>query len=363
MTGAVPTRTIPAMDVEALSARARAVMDPPAWDYYAGGADDEVTLAENVAGWRRIHLHPKVLRDVSAVDTAVDVLGVHSELPFFVAPMAFQRLAHRDGEAATARAAARAGTLMVVSTFATTSLEDVAAAAPGADRWFQLYVHNDRGLTAALVARAEAAGYRAIVVTVDAPVLGKRRRDEANRFGLPEGMIPANVGRAIAPSATGSALHGDFAMSVDASLSFADLERLAGSTSLPVVVKGVLRPDDAVSSIGAGAAAVVVSNHGGRQLDGAAATADVLAAVVDAVGGSAPVLVDGGIRGGSDVVRALALGASAVLVGRPVLWGLAVGGEDGALAVLTELAAETRKAMALCGAGTVGELDRSLVGL
>ncbi|HSG79858.1 MAG TPA: alpha-hydroxy acid oxidase [Acidimicrobiia bacterium] len=350
------------MDVDALAARARAEMEPSAWDYCAGGSDDEVTLGENVAAWRRMPLYPRVLRDVSIVDTSVEVLGVTSDLPFFVAPMAFQRLAHDDGEAGMARAAARAGTLMVVSTFATTSLEDVAAAASEAPRWFQLYAHADRGLTADLVSRAEAAGYRAIVLTVDAQVLGKRRRDEANRFALPEGLVPANLGREMSGGdGTGSALHADFAAAMDTTLSFDDLEWLAGLSDLPVVVKGVLRADDAAACVDHGVAAIAVSNHGGRQLDGAVATADALGPIVDAVGGRAPVLVDGGIRGGSDVVRALALGASAVMIGRPLLWGLAVGGEDGALGVLEELAVETRSAMALCGARSVAEIDRSLL--
>ena len=277
--------------------------------------------------------------------------------------MAFQRLAHDDGEIGMARAAARAGTVMVVSTFATTSLEDVAAAAPAADRWFQLYVHSDRGLTADLVERAAAAGYRAIVLTVDAQMLGKRRRDERNRFALPEGFTAANLGRPMRSEGTeGSSLHADFAAAMDPSLSFSDLEWLAGLSDLPLVIKGILRADDAAACVEHGASAVAVSNHGGRQVDGAVATADALEPIVDAVADRVPVLVDGGIRGGSDVVRALSLGASAVLLGRPALWGLAAGGEDGAFGVLSELASETRSTMGLSGARRVADLDRSMVG-
>lgn len=347
------------MDVAALEARARAILDPVAYDYFAGGADDEVTLRDNEAAWGRVRLLPKVLRDVSSVSTEATVLGSSLASPILIPPMAAQMLAHAEGEAAMARAAAKSGTLMVVSTMATVTLEEVAAASPGAALWFQVYVHRDRDLTAGLLERAVAAGYRAVAFTVDVPVLARRRKDEANRFELPEGLTMANLGRRI-ESSHGSGL-AEYSEVFDPALTPDDIGWIAEQTRLPVVVKGVLRADDAVRAVDAGAAAVVVSNHGGRQLDGAVATADALAAVVGAVDGRVPVLVDGGIRSGTDILKALALGASAVLVGRPLLWGLAVGGSDGVVDVIGELDAELERAMALCGVTVIDEIDRSLI--
>jgi 4-hydroxymandelate oxidase len=299
-----------------------------------------------------------VLRDVSSVSTAHDLLGVRIAAPILVAPMAFQRLAHPDGERAMARAAAHSGIPMVVSTMSTVTLEEVAAAAPESVRWFQFYVHRDRDLSRRLLERAEVSGCAAVVLTVDLPVVGRRRKDEANRFALPPGMTAANLEASLL-SRTGSALseYGAF----DSSLTPDLLEWIATVTGLPLFVKGVLRADDAMLVADAGAAGIIVSNHGGRQLDGAIATADALPAIAEAVQGRVPLLVDGGIRSGVDVLRALALGASAVLVGRPFLWGLAVEGEAGVEAVFTELRDELARAMALCGSRTIGEIDRSLV--
>jgi len=349
------------MDLVSLERQARERLAPPAYDYYAGGADDELTLADNVAAWSRLRLRPHVLRDVSAVGTGVTVLGTPVQLPVLVAPMAYQRLATDQGERATARAAAAAGTVMLVSTLATVPLEDVAAAAPGAPRWFQLYVHKDRGLTEELVRRAATAGYRALVLTVDLPVLGYRPRDERNAFTLPEGLEMANVGRTTEDTDEMSALRLYAAREMDAALTPADIEWLRGLADLPVLVKGVLRGDDARLAVEAGAAGVIVSNHGGRQLDGAIAGADALPEVAAAVGGRAEVYVDGGVRRGTDVVKALALGARAVLVGRPVLWGLACGGEEGAVQVLDGLRAELVRALALCGTPSPAEVTRDLV--
>ncbi len=350
------------MDLDALEAAARDALTPNAWGYYSAGADDELTLSDNVAAWRRIRLRPRVLRDVSAVDVSTSVLGTAVRSPVLVAPTAYQRMAHDEGEAATARAAAAAGTVMVVSTVANVSLEDVAAAAPGAPRWMQVYVRHDRDLTADLVRRAAAAGYSALVLTVDLPVLGHRRVDERNAFALPEGLHMANLGPLPTVTSAGSALaehvRGDF----DPGLTFADIGWLRDVSGLPVLVKGVLRADDARSCVDAGAAAVIVSNHGGRQLDTAVATADVLAEIVAAVGADVDVLVDGGVRRGTDVFKALALGAKAVLVGRPVLWGLATGGEAGVRGVLDGLAEELARAMALAGAPTVADVTPDLLG-
>ncbi len=348
------------LDLERLEAAARAAMHSAAFDYYAGGADDEHTVADNVAAWSRIRLRPRVLRDVSHVSTGAEVLGAELSMPVAVAPTAYQRLAHPDGEIATARAAAGAGTLMVVSTMATTMLEDVASAAPAGTRWFQLYVHRDRELTADLIRRAEAAGYGAVVFTVDAPVLGRRPRDEHNDFDLPAGLTMANLG-AGTPHVSGSSLAAYAGHEFDPSISFGDIEWIRSITTLPVVVKGVLRGDDAVAAIESGAAGVVVSNHGGRQLDSALATADALSDVVAAVSDRGVVAVDGGIRRGTDVVKALALGADLVLLGRPVLWGLAANGEDGVLGVLSGFQAELARAMALCGARDIDEIEFDLL--
>lgn len=348
------------MDLAELEQRARSTLDPAAYDYFAGGADDELTLADNVAAWRRLRLRYRVLRDVGSVSAATTVLGTPIAAPVLVAPTAYQRLADDEGEAATARGAQAAGTVMVASTLATVSLEGVAAAAPDAPRWFQLYVRRDRGWTAELVARAVAAGYRALVLTVDLPVLGFRRRDERNSFSLPVGLEMANMGSAV-PVVDGSGLQAYAAAELDPSLTFDDIGWLRSLCDLPVVVKGVVRGDDAAACVAAGAAAVAVSNHGGRQLDSAVATADALPDVVEAVDGRAEVYVDGGVRGGTDVVKALALGARAVLVGRPVLWGLATGGAQGVAAVLEGFAEETARAFALCGARTVAEVTSDLL--
>jgi 4-hydroxymandelate oxidase len=303
-----------------------------------------------------------VLRDVSAVDTATTVLGTPVRMPVLVAPTANQRLAHDEGEAANARGTAAAGSLLIVSTLATMRLEDVAAAAPQAPRWMQIYLQRDKGASAELVARAVAAGYHALVLTVDLPVAGHRRRDERNSFALPPGMTLANLGisHPEVPGG-GSALARHVSQDLTAGMTFADVTWLAGLSELPVLVKGVLRGDDAAECVRAGAAGVVVSNHGGRQLDGAIATADALPDVLDAVGGDVEVYVDGGVRRGTDVVKALALGARAVLIGRPVIWGLATGGAVGVQAVLDGFHAELVRAMALCGAASIADIDRSMV--
>ena len=349
------------MSPEELQARARQVLATQAYDYYAGGADDEVTLGESRLAWSRLRLRPHVLRDVAAVSTATTVLGRAVSRPVLVAPMAYQRMAHDDGERAVARAAAQVGTTMVVSTLATVALEDVAAALPDpAGGWFQLYIHRDRGWTAELVRRAVEAGYSALVLTVDLPVLGYRRRDEQNSFTLPPGLAMANVGAPV-PAGEGSGLASYASAELDPSLTPADIGWLREVSGLPVVVKGVLRGDDAARCVDAGAAAVAVSTHGGRQLDTAVATADALPEVVEAVGDRAEVYVDGGVRLGTDVLKAVALGARAVLLGRPVLWGLAVGGRQGVVEVLDRLQDELVRAMRLTGAATLADLTPDLV--
>jgi 4-hydroxymandelate oxidase len=350
------------LDVDTLEVEARTRLDPGVYDYIAGGADAELTMADNRAAWSRMRLRPRVLRDVARVSTATTLLGAEVPIPVLVAPMAYHRMAHPGGEAASAAGAAAAGAPYVLSTQATMSVEEVAAAAPGGLRWFQVYVVRDRGWTAELVARAAAAGYRALVLTVDVPLLGNRLRDLHNRFRLPTGLRPANAPPVAAArqrelAADVLAQAGQF----DPSLTPDAIGWLAERSGLPVLVKGVLRGDDAAACLDAGAAGVVVSNHGGRQLDTAVAPADALAEVVAAVGDRGEVLVDGGVRRGTDVVKALALGARGVLVGRPVLWGLATGGAAGVEQVLSTLAGELRLAMALCGAPTVADLTPDLI--
>lgn len=342
---------------------ARQYLPAASYDYFAGGSCDEVTLRDNREAFNRVRLLGRVLRDVSGRTLATTVLGQPIAMPVMLAPVAMQRLAHDDGELATARAAAAAGTLMIVSTLATTSIEDVAASSAG-PRWFQLYIYKDRGLTAELVRRAEAAGASAIVLTVDGQVWGRRYRDVRSGFSLPPGITLANfttTGLERFPDAPESGLAAYVTSLLDPSIDWNDVCDLVASTSLPVVLKGILHADDARLAVAHGASGVFVSNHGGRQLDGSPATLDVLESVVDAVDGRAEVYLDGGVRRGTDVIKAVALGARAVAVGRPVVWALAAGGERGVKRMLATLHEECDIALALCGAATPQELDRSLV--
>lgn len=322
--------------------------------YYAGGAGDERTLRDNVAAWGRHKLLPRGLVDVSGVDAATTVLGMPVSMPVLVAPVALQRMAHPDGECGMARACAAAGTIMTLSTIATTRPADVAAAAPDAPRWFQVYVLKDRAVTQALVDEAVAAGFGALALTVDAPRAGRRERDLRTGFAVPPGIDMPAVSEAVGTSA-GITPAGFFDL-MDTTLTWRDLERLVADAPVPVVLKGVHHPEDARIACELGVAGVVVSNHGGRQLDNVPATADMLGPVVDAVGGAVEVLVDGGIRRGTDVCAALALGARAVLVGRPALYGLAVGGDAGARHVLELLRAELELALTLLGAPTPADV-------
>jgi 4-hydroxymandelate oxidase len=350
-----------------LEALAREKLSREAYDYYAGGAHDEVTLRENRAAYDRVSIAYRVLVDVSRRDLTTSVLGQPVAMPVLVAPTAFHRLATPEGELATARAAGAAGTAMILSTLSTTRIEEVVAAASG-PVWFQLYIYRDRGATEGLVRRAEAAGCRALVLTVDAPLLGRRERDVRNRFRLPPGLAVANLlpegyGE-MPPAAADSGLAAYVASFLDPALTWRDVAWLRSITELPILVKGIVRPDDALRAAEAGAAGVVVSNHGGRQLDTSPATLDVLPEIVDALaahGHRIEVLMDGGVRRGTDVLKAVALGARAVLVGRPVLWGLAAAGEDGAASVLRLLRDELDLAMALAGAPTIADITRDLV--
>ena len=338
------------MDHDALEAAARAVLAKEAFDYFAGGAFDERSLAANLDDWAAMRLRPRVLRDVTTVDTGTTLLGRPVPHPIVVAPTAFHRMAHPDGEPATARGANAAGAHFVLSTRSTTPVEDVADALDGRPFWYQVYVLLDRDLTVELVQRAKAAGATALVLTVDVPRLGRRLRDLVNGF-----VLPAHLGTIESLDRPGDL--GD----QDPGLTFDDIAWLGDATGLPVIVKGVLRGDDARRCVDAGAAAVIVSNHGGRQLDTAVSGAAAMPDVVSAVRDRCEVYVDGGIRRGTDVVKALALGARAVLVGRPVLWALATGGAEGVETVLRELVAELDLAMALCGCRTLDDVTADLL--
>jgi isopentenyl diphosphate isomerase/L-lactate dehydrogenase-like FMN-dependent dehydrogenase len=339
---------------------ARARMRPSAWDYVAGGSWDELSLAENDAAWRHRRFRPRVLVDVSRIDPAAILLGSQASMPLAIAPMAAHGLAHPDAEIATARAAAAAGVPFTLSTVSTRSIEEVAEAVPDGVRWFQLYEHRERAFTADLCRRAVDAGYRALVLTVDLPVVGYRERDRRNRFELDVhlGNFPGGH-----PGRSGDAPGGETGYEAlghqqHLGLTWGDVAVVREWSGLPIVLKGIMTAEDARLAVEHGVDAIVVSNHGARQLDRVPATADVLEEIVDEVGGRLPVWVDGGIRRGLDILVALALGADAVLVGRPVLWGLAAGGEVGVERVLAILREELELGMALLGTPSIASITR-----
>jgi isopentenyl diphosphate isomerase/L-lactate dehydrogenase-like FMN-dependent dehydrogenase len=356
---------VPLLNVFDYEELARQKLSPPFFDYIAGGADDEITLHRNREAFGRIELRPRALVDVSKVDLTTSVLGQAVEMPVLLAPVAVQRLAHPEGELATARAAAQAGTIMALSTMASASIEEVAAASEG-PKWFQLYVHRDRNVSKRMVQRAEAAGYKAICLTVDVPRLGRRERDFRNRLEYPPGVAHQNyIGEVELPplevGAGESELSASADVLIDPALTWDIIDWLRSFTSLPVIVKGIMTAEDARLAVDHGASAVVVSNHGGRQLDGAPATISVLPEIVAAVQGRCDVLLDSGIRRGTDILKALALGAKAVLIGRAYILGLAVAGEDGVTQVLSMLRNELELAMALCGCRSVAEVGPDVV--
>jgi isopentenyl diphosphate isomerase/L-lactate dehydrogenase-like FMN-dependent dehydrogenase len=334
-------------DVEAL---ALARMDPHWSEYLNGGAGMERTLTDNIAAFTSWRLRQRVLCGIDAVSTATAVLGHTVSSPVVVAPVAYQRMAHPDGEEGMARAAAAVGSAMCLSTFSTASAGEVAAAAPDAVRFLQVYVFRDHGVTDELIAEALDAGFSAVFLTVDMPVVGARDRERRIRWTFPEDSLPASR------FAHERGVAGESLQMLDPALDWAYLERLVSSVPVPVVVKGILEPQDAVLAAEHGAAGIVVSNHGGRQLDGVAPTLEALPAIVAAAGDRLEVLLDGGIRRGTDVAMALALGADAVLAGRMPLWGLAARGEDGARAVLELLREELAVALHLTGCRSVAEL-------
>jgi 4-hydroxymandelate oxidase len=345
-------------DFDELEGRARERLAPGAFAFAAGGADDEITLDDNLAAWQRLRLRPRMLRDVTAIDTSVNILGARIAAPLMVAPTGRHRLFHPDGERATARGAAAAGVPYVMATTSTVTIEEVAQERRSAPQWFQLYLPHDRSVTEGLLDRVAAAGFGAVVLTVDQPVYGASPR---------AARAPLNPGpdiRAVNLPGQPAAAHGYGAAhsgSVTFPATFDDLAWVVRRSAVPVLVKGILRADDAERCVELGTRGIIVSNHGGRHLDAAVATADALPEIAAAVGGKAEVYVDGGIRRGTDIVKALALGARAVLIGRPAVWGLAIAGADGVRDVFEHLRGELVRTMALCGVAKLEEVTRDLV--
>ncbi|NXT79307.1 HAOX2 oxidase, partial [Zapornia atra] len=323
-----------------------------AWDFFAAGADDCSTRDENILAYKRIHFRPRMLQDVSMIHTRTKLLGTEISFPVGIAPTGFHQLAWPDGEKSTARAARTMNTCYIASTYSTCTLEEISAAAPGGLRWFQLYIHRNRAVSQQLVQRAAAAGFQGLVLTADLPYTGKRRDDVRNGFCLPPHMKLKN-------------LEGAFEVCkislLDPSVTWNDIYWLRSLTHLPIIIKGILTKEDAELAVRHGVQGIIVSNHGGRQLDGGPATIDALVEVVDAVQGRVEVYLDGGIRKGSDVLKALALGAKCVFIGRPALWGLAYKGEEGLQDLLRILQDEFRLSMALAGCSSVSEIGRHLV--
>lgn len=345
-------------------AAARAILPKSVYDYYASGANDEITLRENHAAYERIKLKPRVLRDISKRDLSTTVLGQTVSMPILVAPTAFHRMAHPEGEVATARAAGKAGTIMMLSTLSNSSIEEVLPEATG-PVWFQLYVYKDREATLSLVQRAESAGCKAIALTVDAQIWGRRERDIKNRFRLPKGLSIKNLmpaGKEQFPKEEAdSGLAAYVTWQFDSALCWKDVDWLCAKSKIPVLLKGVLHSEDARLAVDHGAAGVIVSNHGARQLDTVPATIEALSEIVEAIDAKIEVLIDGGIRRGTDVVKAIALGAKAVGVGRPIIWGLAVDGEQGVKRILDILRKDFELSMRLCGCTSVQDIKKSLI--
>jgi L-lactate dehydrogenase (cytochrome) len=379
--GYLPSSLARARNIADLRAMARARLPRMVFDYIDGGADDEVTLSRNVARFRDVELIWNALADVAEIDTRTTILGTASASPFFISPTAMSRLFHpRDGELAVARAAQAAGIPYACSTLASTSVEDIAAATSG-PKWFQVYVWKDRGLVTEMLERAKAAGFGAIILTVDVPVAGNRERDPANDFTIPPRVTWRTASQALAApgylwdvATTPEIKPANFAhMRIDGGLigfinaqfdravTWNDARWLRERWDGKFAIKGVATPGDAQRGVKIGADAVWVSNHGGRQLDTAPASIDTLPAIAEAVAGEAEIILDGGVRRGGDIVRALALGANAVALGRAYLYALAAGGEHGVVRALQILDEELRRTMALCGRTNIAALTRDLI--
>jgi len=340
-----------------------------AFDYYASGANDMITLRENRAAFSRLRLMPKILVDVSSLSTETTVLGDKVSSPICIAPSAMQKMAHPDGELATARANYRHKGLMILSSWSTTALEEVAQAAPEGLRWFQLYVYKDRDVTLDLIKRAERAGYKALAITVDTPQLGRREADIKNRFALPSHLTMGNFAGVGGAHKSGTKSSGDkgsglasyVASLIDKTLNWNDIAWVRKNTTMKIVVKGVLSADDALASVRHRVDGILVSNHGARQLDTVPATIEALPEVVKAVAGRCEVYLDGGVTRGTDALKAVCLGARAVFCGRPVLWGLAHSGEEGVYNAIKLLRDEFYLAMQLMGTTSIAELKPSMV--
>ena len=355
----------------------KTTLAPSHFDYYRGGAADELTMKRNCQAFAEISIWPRMLVDISKRDMSLSLAGQEIDMPIVIAPTAFQALAHSQGELATAAAAKKLNTIMTLSTLSNHDIEEVAKA--GNHLWYQLYVYKDRAITKDLVARAEANNYKALVVTVDSPVLGRRERDIRNQFTLPPGLRAANLEKFALGNIKNnkndsnnnqdSDLASYIASLYDTSLTWKDLEWIISLTKLPVLVKGVLRGDDAIKAVAAGAKGIIVSNHGGRQLDTTISTIEALPGIIAAIEKAnssnsntlVEVLLDGGIRRGTDILKALAMGAKAVMIGRPVLWGLALSGQSGVEAVLNLLKSEFDLAMALSGCGNLAAITSDLI--
>jgi 4-hydroxymandelate oxidase len=358
------TTEVPPVNVREFEAAARGALDPVHYDYFAGGAQDEVTVAANERSFRGITLVPRILRGANPPRLDTSLLGSDMAMPILLAPTAFHRLAHPEAERATARAAAAAGVVMISAMLSTVAIEDIAAAArktaserePGL--WFQLYIQPDLGFTEAIVQRAVMAGCQALVVSVDSPALGRHERNDRNDFhDLPQGLRCENL-RELRGGEPGSVRQ----VVLSPAISWRHIDRLRQITDLPIVLKGVLHPLDAREAVERGVDGLIVSNHGGRQLDTVPATIDQLPIIADAVEGRVPLLLDGGVRRGTDVVKSLALGADAVAVGRPIIWGLAAAGEEGVARVLALLRNELENALLLCGCDSPQAVGRELIG-
>ncbi|XP_063918002.1 2-Hydroxyacid oxidase 1-like [Zophobas morio] len=341
------------------------VLPRSALDFYRSGAGAETTLVHNRRAFSKFKIRPRCLRNVSRRDLSTTVLGQKVEIPVGISPMSMQRMAHPEGECASVRAAQEMGTIYTLSSLATASIEEVAETAPRGINWFQLYIFKDREVTKKLVARAENAGFKALVLTVDAPISGLRLADIRNKFVLPPHLKFANFSgdksTGINTTESGSGLNSYVNRFYDQSLEWKDIRWLQGITKLPIVLKGILTAEDAVIAADLGVAAILVSNHGGRQIDGTPASIEALPEIVKAVGDRVEIYLDGGVTDGTDVYKALALGAKMVFVGRPVLWGLAHSGEDGVKKILTILKTELDYALAITGCATIKDISKEMV--
>lgn len=348
---------MPLINLHDFQTAAKEKLPKETFDYIQSGADDEVSKKENELAFSRIWLLPRVLTNISSISTETSILGLQINSPIIIAPTAFHRIVHPDGESATAKAAETTGTIMIVSTMANTPLEEIKKHISRA--WFQLYAYKDRSITYSLIKRAENVGYKALVLTVDCPLMGNRENDKRNGFKLPDDCTAANFLEElqnISYSTDGSTVATYTNNNFDNSFTWKDLEWLKSITKLPIILKGILHPSDAEMAVSHGVAAIIVSNHGGRQVDTTPPTIDILPQIAEKIAGKIPILLDGGIRRGTDIIKALSLGATAVLIGRPILWGLAAKGQYGVESVINILKKELTLNMALCGYPSISNI-------